>query len=95
VPIVGYFVPSHIGGDAGTVPFGEVFDVDYLSQSIGMPVLEWRDVKDPNSKEVEDLGCWGVWQAVQNREDRPRITSALEHYGLGMWQSAGILLSFL
>jgi len=88
VPVIGNFTPSHIGGDAGTVPFSEVFDVDYLSNSIGMPVLEWLDVKASSSHEVEDLGCWSVWQAVQTREDQPRLTSALEHYGLDISYTA-------
>ncbi|KAI0275007.1 hypothetical protein BC834DRAFT_850667 [Gloeopeniophorella convolvens] len=68
VPIIGPFTPSHIGGDAGIIPFGEVFDVDYLSKAIGMPVLEWSEVKNTSSQEVEDIGCWSVWQGVQTRE---------------------------
>jgi len=83
VPIIGPFIPSHIGGDAGEILFGEVFDVDYLSKMIGMPVLEWSEVKNSSSKEIEDIGCWSVWQAVQTRESRPRITGALQLQGLG------------
>jgi hypothetical protein len=83
VPIIGPFTPSHIGGDAGNVPFGEVFDVDYLSERIGMPVLEWHEVKNLSTPEVEDIGCWSVWQAVQVRESGPRITNALALQGLG------------
>ncbi|TFY82083.1 hypothetical protein EWM64_g1930 [Hericium alpestre] len=89
VPIIGRFIPSHIGGDAGDVAFGEVFDVDLLSQAIGMPILEWDDVKDPFSKEIDELGCWSIWQAVQNREQVPRVTYALEHNGLDIsWTAA-------
>ncbi|TFY70546.1 hypothetical protein EVG20_g2459 [Dentipellis fragilis] len=82
VPIIGHFIPSHIGGDAGSVPFSEVFDIDYLSQAIGMPVLEFDDVKDSNSTEIDELGCWSVWQAVQTHESPPRLTYALEHNGI-------------
>ncbi|KAI0068090.1 hypothetical protein BV25DRAFT_1793181 [Artomyces pyxidatus] len=91
VPIIGNFTPSHIGGDAGTVPFSEVFDIDYLSKAIGSPVLEWSDVKDPTSEEIDDLGCWSVWQAVQTRESEPRFTNALELYGLDISYTAGPL----
>ena len=83
VPILGKFNPSHIGGDAGSIPFSEVFDIDLLSEKIGIPVLEWTDVKDPTSQEIEDIGCWSVWQAVQNRESGPRLNTALQEEGLG------------
>ena len=83
VPIVGPFTPSHIGGDAGEILFSEVFDIDYLSQTIRIPVLQWSEVKDTSSLEVEDIGCWSVWQAVQTRESRPRMTNALSLQGLG------------
>jgi hypothetical protein len=83
VPIIGPFTPSHIGGDAGVIPFGEVFDVDYLSKAIGMPVLEWNEVKNSSSQEIENVGCWSVWQAVQGRESEPRPTNALVLQGLG------------
>lgn len=85
VPIIGPFTPSHIGGDAGNVLFSDVFDVDYLSEKIGMPVLEWHEVKNLSTPEpeVEDIGCWSVWQAVQVRESTPRGTNALHLQGLG------------
>lgn len=83
VPIIGPFTPSHIGGDAGDIPFGEVFDTDYLSKMIGLPVLEWREVKNSSSSTVDDVGCWSVWQGVQTRESRPRMTNALALQGLG------------
>jgi len=91
VPIVGPFTPSHIGGDAGNALFSEVFDVDYLSDKIGMPVLEWHEVKNLSTQapEIEDIGCWSVWQAVQVREPTPRITNALPLQGLDISFTAG------
>src|SRR5258708_26577231 len=83
VPIIGPFTPSHIGGDAGNALFREVFDIDYLSEKIGMPVLEWHEVKNLSAPEIEDIGCWSVWQAVQVRESTPRGTNALYRQGLG------------
>ncbi|EIM92217.1 uncharacterized protein STEHIDRAFT_143645 [Stereum hirsutum FP-91666 SS1] len=90
VPIVGYWLPSHTGGDVGPVPFSEVFDIEYLSNSIGVPVLEWDDVKDKDSTEMEDLGCWSVWEAVQTREG-PRITYADQYQKLDIsWTPAPV-----
>ena len=85
VPIVGPFTPSHIGGDAGNALFSEVFDIEYLSDKIGMPVLEWHEVKNLSTPtpEIEDIGCWSVWQAVQVRESGPRLNNALRGQGLG------------
>ena len=83
VPIIGPFTPSHIGGEAGSIPFSEVFDLDRLSTAIGMSVVEWGEVKDPASTEIENLGCWSIWQAVQTNEAGPRITGALSQ-GLGI-----------
>jgi hypothetical protein len=88
VPIIGPFTPSHaIAGrmDVGNIPFGEVFDMDHLSNAIGTPVLEWREVKNSSSTEVEDIGCWSVWQAVQTRESGPRNGNALTLQGLGKY----------
>jgi hypothetical protein len=85
VPIIGPFTPSHIGGDAGSIPFSEVFDIDYLSERVGIPVLEWNEVKNLSTpeKKIEDIGCWSVWQGVKVREEKPRMTGALPLQGLG------------
>ncbi|KAK7064106.1 hypothetical protein R3P38DRAFT_2491061 [Favolaschia claudopus] len=72
VPIIPEFIPSHIGGHVPPIPFGEVFDVPRLRKLLGRPVLEWREVKHPNSTFIDDLGCWNVWEAVQYREAFPR-----------------------
>ncbi|KAI0342152.1 hypothetical protein BDW22DRAFT_1331518 [Trametopsis cervina] len=73
IPIIPTFTPSwHIGGDAPGITFGEIFDVPRFIQETGIELLEWHQVKDPASTEVEEIGCWSVWQAVQNFEDQPR-----------------------
>ena len=82
VPIVGPFTPSHVFG-AGEILFSEVFDIDYLSERIRIPVLEWSEVKNYSSPEIEDIGCWSVWQAVKTSESRPRGTNAMSLQGLG------------
>ncbi|GJE85810.1 O-fucosyltransferase family protein [Phanerochaete sordida] len=75
VPVVAMFTPSHIGGDAGVITFGEVFDVQRFRDESGTPLLEWLEVKDPESEEVDELGCWNIWEAVQYYEHFPRGSS--------------------
>ncbi|KAJ7627140.1 hypothetical protein FB45DRAFT_835412 [Roridomyces roridus] len=61
VPIIPRFRPVHIPGD--NTPhrdFGDVFDVPALSKKLGMPILEWKEVKDLKSETLEDLGCWDI-----------------------------------
>ncbi|KAH7916414.1 hypothetical protein BJ138DRAFT_468258 [Hygrophoropsis aurantiaca] len=72
VPIIPKFIPSHIGGSVPPIAFGGVFDVPRLSQAIGKPILEWHEVKDVDSKTLDDLGCWNVWEVVQKDEHKPR-----------------------
>ncbi len=83
VPIIGLFTPSHIGGDAAPIPFGEVFDVPRFIQESGLPMVEWDEVKNPDSNEIEDLGCWNIWEAVQYYEHYPRGSSIPDWVGLG------------
>ncbi|KAI0778374.1 hypothetical protein BD413DRAFT_508781 [Trametes elegans] len=75
VPVVGMFTPSHIGGDVPPIPFGEVFDVPRYNRESNTPIVEWYEVKDPESEVVDDLGCWNVWEAVQFNEHHPRGSS--------------------
>lgn len=83
VPVIPMFTPSHIGGSVPPIPFGDVFDMHRLRQLLGKPVLEWRDIKDPQSESIDDLGCWNTWQAVQYHEARPRYSVAPLHLKLG------------
>ncbi|KAJ7639163.1 hypothetical protein FB45DRAFT_904876 [Roridomyces roridus] len=57
------------GGD--TLWFGDFFDLDYLSGKLGVPILEWRDVKDPRAEYVDSVGCWSSW-SLTNDQHRPR-----------------------
>ncbi|KAF8634864.1 hypothetical protein AX15_000619 [Amanita polypyramis BW_CC] len=72
IPILGVFTPSHIGFEVESIEFGKVFDVPRISKLIGLPVLEWHEVKDKNSSEVDEIGCWDVWESVQLTESEPR-----------------------
>ncbi|KIM88674.1 hypothetical protein PILCRDRAFT_813643 [Piloderma croceum F 1598] len=82
VPVLPPFVPLHIGGDAGSIPFGDVFNTTRLGQAIGIPVVEWRDVKRPGSHILDEIGCWDVWQPTQYEEQQPRGSRVTEQLNL-------------
>jgi hypothetical protein len=86
VPVLPPFVPLHIGGDAGYISFGDVFNTTRLSQAIGIPVVEWKDVKRPGSHILDEMGCWDVWQPTQYEEQQPRRSRATEQLKLGVHQ---------
>lgn len=71
IPVIPPFAPTHVGGDANNILFSEVFDISRLSSLIGSPVIEWADLKQGD--ELEDLGCWSIWQSQQDYEDNPRM----------------------
>lgn len=76
IPIIAKFIPSHVDSSAPPFAFGEVFDIPRLSQAIGSPVIEWHEVKDSESEVLDDLGCWSVWQSVQE-DPHPRGSPSL------------------
>ncbi|KAF9225474.1 hypothetical protein BS17DRAFT_879488 [Gyrodon lividus] len=78
VPIIPKFIPSHIGGDTPPIAFGDVFDIPRLQNALGIPILEWHQVKDVDSQNIDQVGCWTVWEAVQNDEHTPRGSSLTE-----------------
>lgn len=84
VPIIAMFTPSHIGGGEPSMAFGEVFDVPRFISESSIEILEWDEVKHPYSEEVEDIGCWNIWEAVQYNEHYPRGSAVPGHLGLGM-----------
>lgn len=88
IPVLAPFTPSHINmGAKNPVPpidFGDVFDVPRLAKLLNWPVLEWRDIKDEQSNEWDGLGCWNVWEAVQDEEHHPRGSIAPEVLGLDL-----------
>lgn len=55
----------HLGGAKGAVlPVSKVFDLSGLSQTLGIALLEWLDVKDlrddRDEQPDEPLGCWST-----------------------------------
>ncbi|CAL1695033.1 unnamed protein product [Somion occarium] len=82
VPIIGMFTPSHIGGDAPPISFGEVFNVSRFIKDSGTPIVEWDEVKNPESEILDDIGCWNIWEAVQYYEHYPRGSVVPDLVGL-------------
>ena len=64
--------------------FGDVFDLPRLRQSLHMPLIEWRELKDIEAgrkQPLEPLGCWSLWQAYDQINQKPRpnmITGELQ-----------------
>ena len=82
VPIVPMFTPSHVRG-ADPIPFGDVFDVQRFIDESGIDIVEWREVKDPDSEVVDDLGCWNIWEVTSSYEPNPRGSFVPLHLRLG------------
>jgi hypothetical protein len=83
LPIIGQFTPSHIGGHVPPIDFGDVFDVPRLRELMQKPLIQWHEVKDRSSDIVEELGCWNVWEAVQDREHFARRSAVPDRLNLG------------
>ncbi|KAG5342025.1 hypothetical protein C0989_005705 [Termitomyces sp. Mn162] len=81
IPVIAMFIPSHVQA-APNVDFGLVFDVPRLRKALNIPVLEWHEVKDRNSEEVDEIGCWNTWEAVKESEDHPRQSRVTDHLKL-------------
>ncbi|KDQ07960.1 hypothetical protein BOTBODRAFT_38399 [Botryobasidium botryosum FD-172 SS1] len=72
VPIIGPFMPTHIGSQEPSLPVSEIFDLPRLRAAIRSAVLEWKDVKQPSSTEVDVFGCWTAWAVVGDGTRMPR-----------------------
>jgi len=86
VPVVAMFQNGHLTFEAGTVAFGDVFDIPRLSAALDLPILEWRDVKNSSSKELDEIGCWSAWEMFgardPNKEPSPRASYITDILGL-------------
>ncbi|KAH9931279.1 uncharacterized protein B0H18DRAFT_990914 [Fomitopsis serialis] len=86
VPVIPPFT-SEIGGDRVPIPFSEIFDLPYLRTTLGIPVLEWQDIKNNNlaadlDAPPDELGCWSLWQAQSIGADSPRGSFSTSTLGL-------------
>ena len=90
VPIIPMFTPSHVRG-ANPVPFGDVFDVERFIDESGIDIVEWRDVKNPDSEVVDDLGCWNIWEVTNAYEANPRGSFVTLHLRLGKFPPSPVI----
>lgn len=85
IPILPPFSPNarHFWLDKHppTLPFGEVYDISWLSKAMQMPILEWQDVKNLSNPELEALGCWSLFETQVN--GLPRESPSPNVAGLG------------
>jgi hypothetical protein len=59
---------AHVPESAGPLRISEVFDVRHFSETTGIPILEWNDIKKfpmnmtgaREATDVETIGCWSV-----------------------------------
>ncbi|KAJ6457903.1 hypothetical protein C8R45DRAFT_1110247 [Mycena sanguinolenta] len=67
VPILPQFRPVPLAGNTSGIDFSDVFDMARLRKDLKTPILEWREVKELENENVEDLGCWDIqyktWEA--------------------------------
>ena len=78
------FAPSHIGSAAGFVNVGDVFDLPRLSEAMNIPIIQWSDLKRPESEHIDELGCWSIWAtaATKPEERKPRHNIIEPHLSL-------------
>ncbi|TFK56646.1 hypothetical protein OE88DRAFT_1730116 [Heliocybe sulcata] len=72
IPIIPPFTPSHVNASAGPVLFSDAFDIDHLSSVLRIPLVEWHEVKQQDSKVIDELGCWSVWETAHQDADGTR-----------------------
>jgi hypothetical protein len=71
VPILPRLGASHghfsHANDMKSLRFGEIFDLPRLSKALGMPILEWDNVKNFTSDTFDEIGCWSIWYTVTGK----------------------------
>jgi hypothetical protein len=87
IPIIPPFWPTHVGTNAGLVPFSDFFDVTRWAKTLNIPILEFKDVKNFTQEtldparvfnpgyyggEEEGIGCWSIWMTQHARGEGPR-----------------------
>ncbi|CAE6442897.1 unnamed protein product [Rhizoctonia solani] len=89
VPVVPAFLAEHFGKatDIAPTPFSDVFDLPYLSEKLGISLVEWHELKrtayssaDGPRPEIEKIGCWSTTAGY--KDSRPSYTYSAEVYGL-------------
>ncbi|KAG9086266.1 hypothetical protein FRC07_013137, partial [Ceratobasidium sp. 392] len=90
-PIIPPLLPSHFGKITTVAPmnFGDVFDVLRLANKLGIPVLEWHEVKlmpyvnhGGAMPKLEEIGCWSTGAGNKASGGRPVGTIVPDVLGL-------------
>jgi hypothetical protein len=74
IPILPPFPPSHTGPKSGLLPFSEIFDLPLFSQTLGIPIIEWQDIKNttnvnPNPEYIDLYGDrWNGYYGGESEE---------------------------
>lgn len=93
VPIIPAFLPDHFGSLANAVPtnFGDIFDTPYLANQLGVPIVEWHELKRPTYAPPggpvpvpEELGCWSLTAGNQISGGRPTVSNSIPLYELNV-----------
>jgi hypothetical protein len=63
--------PGHLDGSAGSMAFGQVFDLPRLSRAIQHPLVEWYDLKNVSEQHVDRISCWSVWMSAWETPREP------------------------
>lgn len=87
VPVIPPFT-SDIGGERVPILFSDIFDLPYLRQKLGIPILEWSDIKDTalaadSGAPPDEVGCWNLWQVQSMEADGPRASISTDTLSLG------------
>lgn len=82
IPVIPTFATTHgISVDEEKIRFSEVFDLQRLQKELRMPVIEWGDVKQNTSVEVDEIGCWSSWLGLKpESSNSPPIWTAIPHW---------------
>ncbi|KAH7340519.1 hypothetical protein B0J17DRAFT_715729 [Rhizoctonia solani] len=89
VPVVPAFLAEHFSKpvDVAPITFSNIFDLPYLSGKLGIPVVEWHELKqtahspvDGLHPEIEKIGCWSTTAGFKN--SGPSGSYSTELYGL-------------
>lgn len=72
---------------SGFMDFSDIFDLPRLRESLHMPLIEWKDVKDIKAgmeRPLEPLGCWTLWAPYDDQKSpRPNYITGELQLGLG------------
>lgn len=93
IPIIPQLLPEHFGtlDTVSPIAFGDVFDIPRLKSELGIPIVEWDEVKASKSPENEPIGCWSTRAGIKITENHPALTYHPDILNLSMFIHAILL----